>query len=165
MAKLVALSEGLTGKSVELSASKTSVGRLEDNAFCLPVASVSSHHCEMWLKGDELVIKDLNSTNGTFVGETQLTPEKEVTVKPGQTIRLGQVELRYETGKKQITDQPRQTVKLGEGQTVVMSKDSGFAKKDNKINKIFIGIAVVLGLVIVVSLVIAFTKIGGGAGQ
>jgi hypothetical protein len=47
------------------------------------------------LRGSDVVIKDLNSTNGTFINGEQIT---ESVLKPGQTLRLGQVELKLETG-------------------------------------------------------------------
>lgn len=163
MAKLVALTEGLTGRSIELSEKKTAVGRLDDNTFSIPEPSVSSHHCEVWIKNDDLIVKDLNSTNGTFLNEVQLAGEKEGVLKPGQILRLGQVELRYETGKKQ-TEQPRQTVRLGEGNTMVVQNQSGFAKKNNKVNKIFLAVGVLLAVAILGALVIVFTNLGGSGG-
>jgi pSer/pThr/pTyr-binding forkhead associated (FHA) protein len=163
MAKLVVLTEGFTGRTLELATARTTLGRVDDNQFTLPEPSVSSHHCEIWLKGDDLVVKDLGSTNGTFLNEVQLPADKEGTLKPGQILRLGQVELRYETGKKQA-EQPRQTVRLGEGNTLVMTKEAGFGKKNNKVNKIFLGVGILLGVVILLLLALAFLKLGGSNG-
>ena len=160
MAKLVVLTADLVGRSVDLSGDKTTVGRVEDNKFQIPEPSVSSHHCEVWLKGDDVVVKDLNSTNGTFLNDVQLGADKEGVLKPGQILRLGQVELRYETGKKQ-TEQPRQTVRLGEGNTMVVAQKGGFAKKDNKVNKIFFIVGVVLGVAILGTLAMVVRKLGG----
>ena len=95
MAKLVVLSEGFTGQSYELKVDKTTIGRVEDNTFQIPHASVSSHHCEILLKGNDVVVKDLNSTNGTFINNNQVSGE--AVVKPGQILRLGQIEIRLET--------------------------------------------------------------------
>jgi pSer/pThr/pTyr-binding forkhead associated (FHA) protein len=64
--------------------------------FQIAESSVSSHHCEVLLRGSDIVIKDLNSTNGTFINDEQIT---ERVLKPGQTLRLGQVELKLETEK------------------------------------------------------------------
>jgi pSer/pThr/pTyr-binding forkhead associated (FHA) protein len=95
MAKLVILSQGLNGRTHELKVEKTTIGRVEDNSFQIAEPSVSSHHCEVLLRGDEVVIKDLNSTNGTFINDEKIT---ESVLKPGQTLRLGQIELRLENG-------------------------------------------------------------------
>ena len=94
MAKLVILTQGMTGRAHELNVDRTTVGRVEDNTFQIVDPSVSSHHCEVLLRGAEVVIRDLNSTNGTFINDAQIT---ESVLKPGQKLRLGQIELRLET--------------------------------------------------------------------
>lgn len=164
MPKLVVITPGLSGLSFEVTAEKSSVGRIDDNRFCIAEPSVSSHHCEVWLKGDDIIVKDLNSTNGTFVNDQQLAAEKEATVRPGQVLRLGQVELRHETGKKQ-SEQPRQTVKLDPtaGATVVMTKGAGFGKKQDKVNKIFLISGAILVVIIIVTLVVALMSVGPSA--
>src|SRR5271166_1538267 len=96
MAKLVVLSEGMTGQAYELKVDKTTIGRVEDNTFQIAQPSVSSHHCEVLLRGNDVVIKDLNSTNGTFINNQQVTGE--ATLRPGQILRLGQIEIRLESG-------------------------------------------------------------------
>jgi pSer/pThr/pTyr-binding forkhead associated (FHA) protein len=172
MPRLVILSEGLTGKAHELKVEKTTIGRVDDNTFPVPDASVSSHHCEILLRGSEIVLHDLNSTNGTFINGQQLTGE--AVVKPGQIIRLGQVELRLEdpqakaaAATKRLPDQTMvipQGVKLGqEASTKVVAFDtarSGFAKKKNTGTNIFIAIAVVVGLAIIAYIVNLLLKSG-----
>ena len=169
MAKLVVLSEGFTGRSYELKVEKTTVGRVEDNAFSIPEASVSSHHCEVLLRGNDVVVKDLNSTNGTFINGEQVTGE--AVLKPGQILRLGQMEIRLESGKaaaasKKQLDQTMvipQGVKLNDldsgTKPVNFSDNSAFKKQSNKTNKVFIGIGIALGVIIVISLVFAFMKL------
>ena len=95
MAKLVILTQGMTGRAHELKAESTTIGRVEDNIFQISEPSVSSHHCEVHLRGQEVLVKDLNSTNGTFIAGEKIT---EAVLKPGQTLRLGNVELRLENG-------------------------------------------------------------------
>ena len=169
MAKLVVLSEGLTGKSCELKSEKTTIGRLDDNAFPIAEGSVSSHHCEVLLRGKDVIVKDLGSTNGTFINGERVTTE--AVIKSGQILRLGQMELRLETGeaapptKKQF-DQTRVIggVKAGDfdqGGRPVFDKDSPFAKKSNKTAVIFITIGIVLAVIIVVFLFIAYQKLHG----
>src|SRR3954467_4664129 len=93
MSKLVLLTEGFAGSTYELNVEKTTVGRVEDNAFHPAEPSVSSHHAEIILRGNDVVIKDLNSTNGTFINGEKIN---EAVLKPGQTLKFGQVELRLE---------------------------------------------------------------------
>ncbi len=173
MPKLVVLSEGLTGRSYELKVEKTTVGRLEDNAFQIPEQSVSSHHCEVLLQGADVVIKDLNSTNGTFINGEKVT---EKPLKPGQILRLGNIEIRLEgdgaaaPASKKKMDQNTQViprgVKLNEFEQgsggVKFDKNSPFAKKTNKTNLIFMIVGVVLGVIILAFLVLGFLKMGGG---
>src|SRR5256714_7521518 len=94
MAKLVLLSAGMAGRSHELKVDKTTIGRVEDNTFPIIEPSVSSHHCEILLRGSDVVVRDLNSTNGTFINGEKVT---ETVLKPGQILRLGQIEMRLET--------------------------------------------------------------------
>ena len=168
MAKLVLLSQGLIGRTHELTVDTTTIGRVEDNTFPIAEASVSSHHCEILRKGTEIVVRDLNSTNGTFINGEKIT---ESVLKPGQILRLGQIEMRLET-EAAATPSPATSKKTQEN-TVVMQRGvsltdletgtqrgfdmagKGFSKKDNKGNRIFLIVAIVVGLVTVVLVGIA----------
>jgi len=165
MAKLVILSEGMTGRSHELKVDKTTIGRVEDNTFQIPEPSVSSHHCEVLLRGNEVVVRDLNSTNGSFINGEKIT---EKVLKPGQTLRLGQIEIRLETdappgqSKKPVDSTmvvPRGVSlnQLEQGSRAAFdTAGKGFSKKDNKANKIFWIVAIGAGVVIAVLLIYAF---------
>jgi len=93
MAKLVVLTQSMAGRSYDLATERTTVGRVEDNAFQIAEPSVSSRHCEILLQGGNIVVKDLNSTNGTFINGEKIS---EGVLKPGQTLRLGNVELKLD---------------------------------------------------------------------
>ena len=159
MPRLVLLTEGFTGRSFELKAERSTVGRLEDNNFQIPAPSVSSHHCEILL-----IIKDLDSTNGTFINGEQVT---EMALPIGQVVRFGSIEARLEpsaptgaSGKK-ILDKTAvlpQGVKLndleqGTQKIATFDKNSPFKKKSNTTKWVFIGIGILLAVVIVVVLV------------
>ena len=186
MSKLVLTSEGFAGRIYELNVEKTTVGRVEDNAFQIAEPSVSSHHAEIILRGADVVIKDLNSTNGSFINGEKIS---ESVLKPGQTLKLGTVEMHLETkdgagvpipgatppaapaAKK--PDVPGQTrviqrggVKLNElqeGNQAPKFQPTAFAKKSNKTTIIFISVAIVLVLAIVIFIAMAITGMGGGA--
>jgi len=163
MLRLVVLSPGMTGRTQELRSDRTTVGRAEDNTFQIADPSVSSHHCEVLLRGGAVVVRDLDSTNGTYISGDRIT---EQTLTPGQLLRLGQIELRLET------DAPSSPGKMHFDHTTVIpggvklteleqgarcggfdTKGTGFAKKDNRVNQIFIIIGVILGLVILALLI------------
>ena len=172
MARIVLLSEGFNGRTYELKVDRTTVGRVSDNAFEIPEASVSSHHAEIILQGNDVVIRDLGSTNGTFINGEKIT---EAMLKPGQTLRFGTVEMRLDTGEappagakpmgqstttrpKQAFDQTRvipQGVKLdeltGSGGPPELSSTTGFEKKSNRGGKIF-AVFVIIAMVVLLGL-------------
>jgi len=79
--------------SLELTEGMVSLGRNPTNDFRIPDPTVSSFHCEMIVSGETVLVRDLSSTNGTFIdGE----PIQESFLQPWQTLRLGQAELRLE---------------------------------------------------------------------
>jgi predicted component of type VI protein secretion system len=84
----------MNGRTHELNVDKTTIGRVEDNTFQIADPSVSSHHCEVLLRGADVVVKDLNSTNGSFINGEKIS---ESALKPGQTLKLGQIELQLLT--------------------------------------------------------------------
>lgn len=170
MPKIVVLSEGFTGRTFELKSERTTVGRVDDNDFCIPEQSVSSRHCEILLRGNDVLLKDLGSTNGSFIAGSQVT---EGTIKQGQIFRLGNVQCRLEGDQpappaKKTIDQTvvlTQGVKLNELETdaakpTAFATDSTFAKRTNKANKIFIVVGVLLGLIVVGLLIYAIMRAG-----
>lgn len=183
MAKLVILSSGMTGRSHELKVDKTTIGRVDDNTFPIAESSVSSHHCEILLRGSDVVVNDLNSTNGTFINGDKITGE--AVLKPGQILRLGQIELRLEVeGAAPTPAAPSAPAaaapKKGPDNTVVMQRGvsltdleqgargfdtsgKGFTKKDNKANKIFLIVAIAVGVIIVVLVLVALMSAGNSS--
>jgi pSer/pThr/pTyr-binding forkhead associated (FHA) protein len=176
MAKLVILTPGLTGPAHELNVDRTTIGRVEDNLFQIAEPSVSSHHCEVHLRGTEVLIRDLNSTNGTFINGEKIA---ESVLKPGQTLRLGNVELKLDApgaaapapgsapapAKRQVEATmviPR-GVSLSElesgGRPLGFDTSKEFSKKRNKAGIYFwLGVAI-MGLVIVVLLWIVYWQV------
>jgi len=54
-------------REVPLKRQRTVVGRKPECNIRVPVSSVSREHCEILLDGDKLTIRDLGSSNGTYV--------------------------------------------------------------------------------------------------
>ena len=63
-----------------------SIGRDQDNDICVESRSVSRRHCVIQRKDAQLVIRDLDSRNGTFVNDV---PVKERALRRGDQIGVG----------------------------------------------------------------------------
>ena len=90
MARLVVKSNGVQNRVLELRLGVNRLGRSPDNDFRIEHPTISAFHCEIELADGMLLLRDCNSTNGTFV-EGQ--PVKEATLTTGQNFALGDVEL------------------------------------------------------------------------
>ena len=188
MAKLVVLSAGFNGRTHELNVDKTTIGRVEDNTFQIADPSVSSHHCEIILRGTDVVIHDLGSTNGSFINGEKIS---ESVLRPGQTLKLGQIELQLVPDGAPIpapkpapgapapsAPAPAQQQRKMDSTMVVprgvnlneLSADGtrptgfdtsgkGFSKKKGNSNMLFLYIGIALVVVIGIVLVIVFTQL------
>jgi len=81
----------------ELGGEYTHLGRAPGNEIPLPYPSVSSRHCIFILSGPDVVLRDLNSSNGTLVNGEAIT---EVILSPGDVIQTGVVKIKFEPGVK-----------------------------------------------------------------
>jgi DNA-binding NtrC family response regulator len=68
------------------------VGGTGDNDFIIEDETVSRHHCRIFVEGGHYMVKDLDSTNGTFVNRTRV---REAWLSAGCTIRVGKSEVRF----------------------------------------------------------------------
>jgi pSer/pThr/pTyr-binding forkhead associated (FHA) protein len=73
----------------EFVETKLTIGRLGDNDVKLDEESVSSHHAEIIASNGGALLRDLNSTNGTFHNGEQVTGE--VRIAEGDEIHFGNV--------------------------------------------------------------------------
>ncbi|WP_250658547.1 FHA domain-containing protein [Alkalimarinus coralli] len=64
---------------------KASIGRDASCDISIPVEHLSRHHVEVEVKGGKLLVKDLDSANGTFLNGKQIT---ECYAKSGDKIKL-----------------------------------------------------------------------------
>ena len=66
------------------------IGRSTGAEFIVDAPLVSRLHCQLTAAGDRLHVKDLDSTNGTFVNGTRVT---SATLQHGDRLKVGRVEL------------------------------------------------------------------------
>lgn len=100
MPKLIFHSGGVAAHEFQLKPGVNSVGRGVANDLQIPDPSVSTNHAEIILDENGVVIKDLGSTNGTFINRARVT---DGTLFAGQSFRLGGVELVFEDDLPAVT--------------------------------------------------------------
>ncbi len=66
-----------------------SIGRGEENDVVIPHASVSRQHARLMRRDGGFELMDLNSTNGSYVGERQV--QGSAFVSAGTQLRLGDI--------------------------------------------------------------------------
>ena len=89
----ISLPNGITAAH-DLTEDTHTLGRVGDNSIQIDDASVSSHHAEFTRDGDEYILKDLDSTNGTRLNGISHT---EGRLKDGDQLTFGNIETIYES--------------------------------------------------------------------
>jgi pSer/pThr/pTyr-binding forkhead associated (FHA) protein len=91
-ARRLVVTEGtLAGTTVPLSGAPITIGRSDDSTLVLTDDYVSTHHARLTPQGDEWVLEDLGSTNGTYLGRQRIS--SPVRVPAGAPIRVGKTVL------------------------------------------------------------------------
>ncbi len=93
MPKLIVANSAAKGATHELGGNWTTIGRADGNNFQIVEGSISGRHCEVRLQGEGLAVRDLLSTNGTFINGDKIS---EGVLKAGSVLRLGDVEIRFD---------------------------------------------------------------------
>ncbi len=92
MAVLIGMSADVKGQTHEIGDAGLTIGRSSDNNISINNSTVSGHHCNIRIEGENVVLKDLGSTNGTRVNSQEVT---EVTLKPKDLVQVGSVEFLF----------------------------------------------------------------------
>jgi len=96
MAKLTILTGPLRKQSFELNSKDWPkvIGRAEDGAdFLLADPSVSRQHAELSFRDGQWILRDMNSSNGTFLNERRLS--SPMRLRNQDQIRCGGTALLY----------------------------------------------------------------------
>lgn len=90
MLKVRNKSAGLAAQLIHLKAGPNRFGRSSTNDFQIDHPSISSNHCQLILENGSVRIRDVSSTNGTFIDGKRVN---DAVLKPGQSFWLGGIEL------------------------------------------------------------------------
>ncbi|MEZ6094938.1 MAG: FHA domain-containing protein [Pirellulaceae bacterium] len=128
-AKLIVIGGEANNQVVNLNLPAT-IGRSKDASLTVPHALVSRLHCEIRERDGILVVKDLESLNGTYVNKLKIQDEQPLL--PGELLTLGSVTFRAdyvtEPAQQATTDSfgttKRETVQLSPSKRPVDAKDA-----------------------------------------
>lgn len=84
--RLVSDSSWLSGKVFELQGDSTLLGRGKDCDIVIPGTHLSRNHALIIKHGNHLILKDLDSANGSYVNEARIVDEQ--VVRPGDRLRF-----------------------------------------------------------------------------
>jgi hypothetical protein len=90
MARLQFKTAEFEDRVVNLNLGTNRLGRAADSHVLVEHPTVSGNHCEVLLGDGQVTVRDCGSTNGTFVDGSRI---QVATLLPGQTLRVGEVEL------------------------------------------------------------------------
>ena len=68
------------------------IGRTEDNQIVLPFTNVSRHHAAVFKSGEDFVIEDKGSTNGSYVNGVKIA---RCALRPNDLIQIGESRIYY----------------------------------------------------------------------
>ncbi len=161
MPKLTVLTESVPVKEFDLQDGVSTVGRTEDNVVHIPDASISSHHGEFIVNGEEVTFRDIGSTNGSFIGDEQIV---EAVLMRGQVFRLGFIEFQLAvegvaavlrkkgTAKIQAMRPGVNPAELETGKRTIRTP-TDFHEKNSLGQTVFIAIGIALCLIVIALLV------------
>ncbi|MBS0196330.1 MAG: FHA domain-containing protein [Planctomycetes bacterium] len=75
-----------TQREIPLKKAVQVIGRQTDCQLRIPSANVSRHHCEVIVSDSGVSLRDLGSSNGTFVNKQRI---QQAQVAPGDLVSLG----------------------------------------------------------------------------
>lgn len=103
---LFGVSGPIAGHRLELSEGAVVLGRRPDAGVQLDDPAVSGHHCRVSLILDQLIVEDLQSTNGTFLDEE---PVQQPSVLPiGSLLQVGNCLFKHELrSREEVQEEER----------------------------------------------------------
>lgn len=94
--RLLLIEQGKVIGDFEVGPLGATVGRVAPADIILDDRRVSRRHCMLEVEGDDLVVTDLNSTNGTYVDGVRVS--EPTRLPPGSVLYIGGIELLHDDG-------------------------------------------------------------------
>ncbi|MBN1233985.1 MAG: PrsW family intramembrane metalloprotease [Candidatus Coatesbacteria bacterium] len=120
------------GKSFSLEDGNYTIGRNPSNSIPIQDARISGQHCNLEIKGNKVILNDLKSTNGTFLGGVQV--KIPTLIELPSSFQIGDTYLEIIKDPSSLTEE--------EARKAVSEKTNQASEApDDILNKSFFGIA------------------------
>lgn len=106
MPKVIVSMDDVVIKEVQLTKDRTALGRRPYNDIVLDNLAVSGEHAVFQMSGNDVLLEDLSSTNGTYVNGT--TVKKRLLLND-DTIDIGRYKIKY---TNEAADDPSSTAQV-----------------------------------------------------
>lgn len=123
LSALLVVSGDCSGEIFDIPIGDISIGRHIDNEIVLDGPQISRWHCCLHVSSDDVILKDLGSSNGTYLNENLIADK--ASLKPADLIRIGDIVLRYIPGddaEREAIERLREEATI-DGLTDCYSKD------------------------------------------
>jgi len=107
MPKLIVMTHPGKTKLVPLAATDTKIGRANGNDLVIDSERVSRFHAMLTVGNGAVWLRDLQSSNGTFVNGKRVTSRA---LSNGDTIQIGDCQIRFLAGEENVT--PAEALRL-----------------------------------------------------
>lgn len=97
MVNLITFSRKGARKDFALGSTPLIIGRKPEADIRIPLGEVSRAHCEVRVQGGKILVRDLGSSNGTYVNDQKVT---EAALKAGDQMRVGPVQFTVQVDGK-----------------------------------------------------------------
>ncbi len=108
--QLVVVEGPSKGKKFDLTKQAVRLGKRDNNDFILEDKTVSRTHLEIVQEEDRYLLRDLESTNGTFINDTRV---KEAFLSPGDVIRIGNSRIEFVAFDEKVHIEPSDRTEFG----------------------------------------------------
>ncbi len=98
------------GKKVSLNKNLTKIGKRETNDLVLLDKTVSRNHLEIEYSADSFLLRDLGSTNGSFLNGSRV---KEAYLSPGDLIKAGNTTIEFVAYDEKVKIEPSDKEEFG----------------------------------------------------
>ncbi len=126
--KLVVIKGAQRGTEFVIAGDVIRVGKAPDNDLVLADETVSRVHFEIVRDAKGYLVRDMKSTNGTFLDSAEV---KEAYLRAGSVIKAGEVELKFTPFEERIEILPSEKEALGDmvGKSPAMREIFGLVEK------------------------------------